>query len=323
MARRRPRLALAAAAGAAGACTLLVRRGSAQRRPCPSVARYRPPRWTGIDWDAHLHDFAVDGARVRYLDRGEGPTLVLLHGMACCWQWWLECLPELTDRFRVIAVDLPGFGDSTPLASGSSIPHQAGAVTALLDSLGIDRVAVAGHSMGGLVATRIALDRPELVARLVLVDAGGVPMTERRLSAVLRVLRLAHRSFTRPAMLDLLVSSRAARRVLLRGAMADPDCLSDELAALVVPRLDAPGFADAIAASARAVRTSDPAAITVPTGLIWGEKDLFAPVHTAEDMLRALPDGRLDVLPGVGHSPMVEAPGPFTRLLIEHAEHRS
>lgn len=322
MTRRRPRLALAAAAGAAGAGTLLLRRSGAPR-PCPSVARYRRPRWAGIDWDAHLHDFAVDGARVRYLDRGEGPTLVLLHGMACCWQWWLECLPELTERFRVLAVDLPGFGDSAPLASGSSIPHQAGAVTALIDSLGIERVAVAGHSMGGLVATRIALARPELVARLVLVDAGGVPMTERRLSAVLRVLRFAHRSFTRPAVLDLLVSSRAARRLLLRGAMADPDCLSDDLAALVVPRLDAPGFADAIAASARAVRASDPAAITVPTRLIWGEKDVFAPVHTAEAMLRALPDGRLDVLPGVGHSPMVEAPGPFTRLLIEHAEHTS
>jgi pimeloyl-ACP methyl ester carboxylesterase len=319
MARPRPRLTIAVAAGAAGAGALLLRRGGAPR-PCPSVARYRRPRWTEIDWDAHLHDFAVDGARLRYLDRGEGPTLVLLHGMACCWQWWLECLPELTERFRVLAVDLPGFGDSTPLASGSSIPHQAGAVTALLDDLGIERAAVVGHSMGGLVATQIALDRPELVARLVLVDAGGVPMTERRLSAVLRVLRLAHRSFTRPAVLDLLVSSRAARRLMLRGAMADPDCLSDELAALVVPRLDAPGFADAIAASARAVRTSDPAAIAVPTRLIWGERDLFAPVRTAEDMLRALPDGRLDVLPGIGHSPMVEAPGPFTRLLIKHAE---
>lgn len=323
MVRRRPRLALAAVAGVAATCTVLARRGGGPSRTCPNVARYLGQSWAEIDWEGHLHDFAVDGAQVRYLDRGEGPTLVLLHGMACCWQWWLECLPELTARFRVIAVDLPGFGDSTPLASGSSIPHQAGAVIELLDGLGVDRAAVAGHSMGGLIAAQIARDHPDLVARLVLVDAGGVPMTERRLSAVLRVLSLAHRTLTRPAMLDLLVNSRAARRLMLRGAMADPDCLSNELAAIVIPRLDAPGFADAIAASARAVRASDPGAITVPTRLIWGEKDLFAPVHTAQEMVRALPDGRLDVLPGVGHSPMVEAPGPFTRLLIEHAEHTS
>lgn len=245
--------------------------------------------------------------------------LVLLHGMGACWQWWLECLPALAESGRIIAVDLPGFGDSEPLPVPWTMDDQASSVLALLATLGIDRAAVAGHSMGGLVAARMAQTRADVVSRLVLVDAGGVPMSERRLRVVLRFLSLAHRNLSRPGMLSLLARSRRSRRVLLRSAMADPDTMSDRLAAVVMPRLDAPGFVPALAASARAVRASAPESIRVPTLLIWGDRDVFAPLHTAEAMLRRLPDGALSVLPGVGHSPMVEAPEQLTALLVEHA----
>jgi pimeloyl-ACP methyl ester carboxylesterase len=301
---------------------LVQRDGNLRGRRRDSVPQdSRSGRWTDRSWDGDVREFDHRGARLRYLDHGAGPTLVLLHGMACCWQWWLECIPELAEHYRVIAVDLPGFGDSDPLPAPASMEEYADAVVALVEGAGIERVAVAGHSMGGLVAARMAMARPDLVARLVLVDAGGVPMSERRLHMVLKVLRVAHAMFTYPAMLDLLASNRGARRRLLRGAMADPDAMSDELAAVVVPRLNAPAFVDAIAASARAVRDSRPEEITVPTGLIWGERDVFAPVHTAEQMLARLPNGRLDVMPGVGHSPMVESPRAFCALLHQHAAH--
>lgn len=288
------------------------------RRSTPPVDE--PNAWSEVDWMSHLGDFRHQAGRLHYCDFGDGPPLVLLHGMACSWQWWLECLPELGRHHRVIAVDLPGFGDSDPLPAPAEMAGYAGAVATLLRHLGIDRAAVAGHSMGGLVALALAEESPDLVARLVLVGSGGVPMSERHLRTVLGVLRTAHRTLTRRPLLRLIASNRTARRVLLRGAMHDPGVMSDALAALVAPQLDAPAFLDAIRASATAVRTSRPEGIVTPTALIWGELDPFAPVHTAEAMLDLLPNARLDVIPGVGHSPMVEAPAEFTRLLLRGAD---
>lgn len=275
--------------------------------------------WTTRDWSGDEFTYAFGSGRVRYVSHGSGPALVLLHGMACCWQWWLECIPTLAQQHRVIAVDLPGFGDSDPLPAGASIADQADAVAALLGSLDLAEVALVGHSMGGLVATSISQRYPGLVRRLILVDAGGVPMSERRLAAVLKVLRVAHRTFTRSSVLRLLATSRRARSVMLRGAMADPGTMSDALAAVVIPKLNAPGFLGAIEASARAVRASRPESIGTPTSLIWGERDVFAPVSTAHDMLSRLPDGSLTVLAGVGHSPMVEAPADFCEVLLREA----
>jgi len=280
-----------------------------------------PPRdhWTTREWSGDEFDFEYRGGQVRYLDYGVGPPLVLLHGMACCWQWWLECIPELAQSHRVIAIDAPGFGASDALPVPATIDDHADAVAALLENLGVSRATVVGHSMGGLTATSMSQRDPDLVGRLVLVDAGGVPMSERRLRAVLKVLRFAHRTFTREAVLRLLATSRPARRIMLRGALADPDTMSDELAAVVVPKLNAPGFGDAIAASAVAVRASRPELILTPTSLIWGEHDIFAPVQTARDMLRRLPDGHLEVLDGLGHSPMVESPKEFCAVLMREA----
>lgn len=285
----------------------------------PGVEVTSVAAWPTWPWDDDTHDFDFRGARIRFVDHGSGPTLVLLHGMACCWQWWLECLPELSRHYRVIAVDLPGFGDSDELPEWDSIEDLADAVAALVRSRGVRRATVLGHSMGGLVAIAMSREHARLVDELVLVGSGGVPMSDRRLRAVLAVLRIAHWSFTRPVVLGLLANRRLVRRVLLRGAMRRPDAMSDELAAIVVPRLAAPAFLGAITASARAVRDSRPEDITTPTTLIWGEHDVFAPLHTARAMLSRLPHARLVVLAGAGHSPMVETPSEFCEVLIRTA----
>lgn len=287
-----------------------------RRQPKPHRS---PSEWESIDWSMHTHDFEASATRLRYCDFGTGLVLILLHGMACSWQWWLECLPALGKTFRVIAVDLPGFGNSQPLSEPAELAAYADVVGELADELALGEVAVAGHSMGGLVALALTQRRPDLVSQLVLVDAGGVPMSERRLRIVLRVLRFFHGILTRTWVLNLLVKRPRLRQLMLRGAMRDPSVMSDALASVVVPLLAAPAFGDAIRASATAVRESNPESIRVPTTLIWGERDLFAPVQNARDMLARLPDGRLEVLAGLGHSPMVEAPHEFTELLVQAA----
>ena len=148
------------------------------------------PHWTDIDWGPSISNRLIDDLQVRYLDYGSGPAVVLLHGMAASWQWWLENIPELGRHHRVIAVDLPGFGHSEPLPAPAEMATHARTVLDLLAQLGIESATVSGHSMGGLVALEMFLADPRRVRSLILVDAGGVPMPEGRLAVILVVLRI-------------------------------------------------------------------------------------------------------------------------------------
>jgi pimeloyl-ACP methyl ester carboxylesterase len=254
--------------------------------------------------------------RIRYVDYGLGPALVLLHGMGASWQWWLESIPSLGQHHRVIAVDLPGFGSSEPLPPPAEMSTHAHTIGDLLGQLDVRSATVAGHSMGGLIALEMATAHRELVRNLVLVGAGGVPMTERRLRIVLVMLRffcaILRLSFFRRA----LATKPRIRRLFLRVAFRDPGVVSPELATQVMPPLNAPGFVDAVAASGRAVRRSVPEKISCPVLLVWGQHDVLSPVHCAEDMHERLPDSELVILSGVGHTPAIECPKRFNDAVL-------
>lgn len=279
--------------------------------PAPLV-----PRWVDIDWDPFIHDCLVDERRLRYVDYGSGPALLLLHGMGASWQWWLENIPVLGEHHRVIAVDLPGFGNSEPLPPPAEMSTHAHTISDVLGQLGIRSATVAGHSMGGLVALAMADTNPELVRKLVLIGAGGVPMTERHLRIVLVMLRffcaILRLRFVRRA----LATKPSVRRVMLRAAFRDPDVMSADLAAQTMPLLNAPGFIDAVAASGRAVRASVPEKICCPVLLVWGEHDRLSPVHGARDMHDRLPDSELVILKGAGHTVPIERPDCFNDAVL-------
>ena len=114
----------------------------------------------------------VDGLRVRYVEQGSGPAVVLLHGFASSIYTWKDVLPALARTGRVVALDFPGFGgsDRPPDLSFDMFP---GVVLGLLDQLGIREAALVGNSMGGAVAVVIAARQPQRVSRLVLIDAAG------------------------------------------------------------------------------------------------------------------------------------------------------
>lgn len=272
--------------------------------------------WTRTDWEPFVKDTHVAGRRLRYLDYGSGPVLVLLHGMASSWQWWLENIPELAREHRVIAVDLAGCGLSEPLPPPADMSSHADTVLGLLAELDIETATVAGHSMGGLVAIGMAAADPRVVRRIVLVGSGGVPMTDRRLAAILLLLRGAAAVLGRGWVRRLLAEKASVRRFALRGAFRDPDSLSQELAAQTMPAFGGPGFVDSVAAAGRAVRETRPETITCPVLLVWGEHDVMAPLHCAVDMHARLNDSRLVVISGVGHSPMVESPDEFNQAVL-------
>ncbi len=258
----------------------------------------------------------INDLQVHYLDYGTGPAVVLLHGMAASWQWWLENIPALARQHRVIAVDLPGFGQSEPLPAPAEMATHARTVLDLLTQIGIESATVSGHSMGGLVAIEMFVADPRRVRNLILVDSGGVPMSERRLGVIPVGLRICTAILRRRFIRRALATKPWVRRLALRAAFRDPRAMSPALAASTMPFFGGPGSVDAVAAAGRAVHATVPESITCPVLLVWGEHDAIAPPWCAQQMHDRLPDSELVVLADAGHSPMVEFPDQFNDLAL-------
>jgi len=272
--------------------------------------------WMGIDWSPHVRERAVDGRRVRYLDYGEGPPLVLVHGLGGAWTSWLENIPALAERHRVIAVDLPGFGGSEPLPPPAEIRTHAGVLAGLLDATGASGGVVVGHSLGGLVVLRLTVDRPDLVRRLVLVNAGGIAIGPRRLALITGSFRIFHALLGRQKVLESVARRARLRRLMVWPMVKDPGGMSAAFALETLPLAAAPGFLGAVAAGARAVDEVRPRDVACPVLLLWGREDRVLPLAATHDLLDRLPDARIEVLNGAGHCPMFEVPDAFNRALL-------
>ncbi|HEX5579739.1 MAG TPA: alpha/beta fold hydrolase [Candidatus Limnocylindria bacterium] len=218
---------------------------------------------------------------------GDGPDLVLIHGLAGSGDWWTHNQAALTGAFRVTTVDLPGFGNSHPEARLilDEVPAQ---VAALMGSQGIDRAHVMGHSMGGLVAGALASDHPERVDRLVLVDAGFLafdPKLRHRVTGLLRTL-----PWTSPSLMPVLVRDMA-RSGPIRMMAATGELLRKDW------REKLPG-------------------INAPTLVIWGEHDRVCDLRIGRQIASSVPDARLVIIRGAGHNPMWEKPDEFDRQVL-------
>jgi pimeloyl-ACP methyl ester carboxylesterase len=242
----------------------------------------------------------------------EAPPLLLIHGSGFSGASWSRVVPALAGRHHVIRVDLPGCGQSPP-ARSYDVPVQADRVAALLDDLGLRRVAVVGHSSGGYVATALAEQRPDLLGSLALISSGPSLDAFLPQPVVLRVL-LA------PPLGPLLWRRRsdAMIRRAIGATCARPVDIPDDL------------VADLHATTYRTTRTvlrrntayiterSVPerlAALAIPVLVIFGGADPRWDPSSAHQY-DAVPNARVDLLPGVGHIPMLEAPGATSELLV-------
>jgi pimeloyl-ACP methyl ester carboxylesterase len=225
----------------------------------------------------------VDGRLVGWHVAGDGPPLILVHGLAGSWRWWEGALPDLAREHACHMVDVPRFGAA--LRPDGTAEWIAG----WLDAAGLARGCVVGHSLGGATATSLAASRPGGVAELVLVAPVGMPTGRRPAGYALPLLTALATSrprFVRRLGTDVL---RAGPASLLRGA-------------LYAARAD-------VRERAREVH--------VPTLLVWGERDPLVPAALAGEWQRAIPHARLVLLPRTGHVPMVEQPRLFTAALQE------
>jgi pimeloyl-ACP methyl ester carboxylesterase len=249
----------------------------------------------------------VDGVRLHVRDTGprDAPAVLLLHGLGSSLHTWEPWAGALASTFRVVRLDFPGHGlsDADP-ANDYRDARTLRLVTALLDSLHLPQVALVGNSMGGRIAWSFAAAHPERVSKLVLMAPDGFASpgfaydTPADVPAVLGVMQW--------------VLPRAMLKANMVPAYANPARLTDSLVDRYYDLMRAPGNRAALLARMRQVMLTDPVrrlrTIGVPTLLVWGDKDQMIPPSNAQDYLRAMPNARLVMLPGLGHVPFEESP---------------
>ncbi|GAA2615826.1 alpha/beta fold hydrolase [Paractinoplanes durhamensis] len=253
---------------------------------------------------------------MKYHRQGSGSPIVLIHGIGSRWQVWKPVLDRLAEWHDVIALDLPGFGESPFDGVPGSVPNLADRVAAFLGELGVDRPAFGGSSLGGGVALELAR-RGQARSVVAFSPVGFFGTAEAAWCRAVVTAARAGGSALRPA-LPRLFGTRAGRVALAGvfygrpGALPPDECLADARALIA-----APGFT----AARRELgewRLTDP--ITdVPLTIAWGDRDLVLPYRQAGRARRLLPHARHVRLPGCGHLPFADDPQTCTRLLLEAA----
>lgn len=228
----------------------------------------------------------VAGMRVRWRSTGEGPPLVLVHGLAGSWRWWRPVLPALAAEHTVHLLDLPGFG-RVPRLQAFQLDRALDWLAAWARVAALGPTDVVGHSLGALLCARLAARHPETIRRLVLVAPAGIPGRTAARSALPLALELLR---SRPRLLALL-----ARDAIRSGPLT-------------------------IGTAALAIVTADLRAdllrIEAPTLVLMGGRDVLIPARHGEELARSLADGRVVVLADAGHVPMVDVPDAFSRELL-------
>ena len=242
----------------------------------------------------------IDGLAVEYQDEGQGPAIVLLHG-------WMHSLASfdaitklLSQRYRVVRVDLPGFGLSEPPPKPWYVGNYSELVAHLLKKLQLDPVALVGHSFGGRVIMKGLGDGTLKTQKIVLIDTAG---NARRNTPRLRFYKAIAKTGKAFATLAPRSLYAAMRRRLYRRAG------SDYLEAGALSQTFLNTISEDLTESARK--------INIPAFLIWGEHDTTTPLEDGKRLASEISGSRFEVLPGAGHAPHLEQPEKVAQLISE------
>jgi pimeloyl-ACP methyl ester carboxylesterase len=268
-----------------------------------------------------MKSISLHGRTIAYREAGEGPVLLLIHGMAGTSDVWSSVTGLLAREHTVIAPDFPGHGDSEPGGGDYSLGGLAAGLRDLLAVLGHDRATLVGHSLGGGVALQFAYQFPEIVERLVLVSSGGLGP---EVSPVLRAAALpgADLFIAATASIGGRVGSVVGRGLGAVGLRPSADVA--EVARGYASLADA-NRRRAFLGTLRAVVGTEGQRVAagdrlylaeeLPLLIVWGSRDPIIPASHAEDAHRSLPGSRLEVFEGVGHLPQFEEPARFVDVL--------
>lgn len=239
-----------------------------------------------------------DDTVIHYLEAGQGPTLILIHGIGGSSASWRDVIPSLSKAYRVIALDLPGYGKSDRPRVDYSVEYYATVLKHTIDAVGGDRVALVGNSLGGWIAAVTAMNHPQSVSHLILVDSAG--------------LKGDH-----PPSVNLDPATQKEFEVLLQAFYHDTTRLTKE-------------FVDnewkyrksvrrTIQETMKSLNTKSPSldgrlrGIKAPTLVIWGKQDKLIPVEVASRFAKGIPASTVTIIDNAGHMPHIEQPKAFYR----------
>jgi pimeloyl-ACP methyl ester carboxylesterase len=271
-------------------------------------------------WSAGLarHEKEVAGFRIVYLDGGgSGAPLVLVHGFGADKDTWVRVARVLRPKLRVIALDLPGFGESdSPLEGSYTIAEQVERLHGFVGALGLTHVHLGGHSMGGNIAATYAATYPNEVGSLWLIANSGIG------SASPSELRKRIADTGKNA---LVPATQEEFREMLGWVMARPPYLPDRLAEVLAERaianheLRTRQFAQLVREGSTLERRIN--GMPIPTHVLWGELDRAVNVDAVHVMMGILPNSDRTLMPGIGHIPMLEAPEETARDYLAFRKH--
>jgi pimeloyl-ACP methyl ester carboxylesterase len=270
------------------------------------------------------HKVVLHGHELSYVDSGSGPVVLFIHGILGSQRQWTHLVDELDDDQRVLVPDLFGHGESEKPLGDYSLGAHAAAMRDLLDHLGIERVTLVGHSLGGGIAMQFYYLFPERVDRLVLVASGGLG---REVNLLLRAATLPGAAqvlsvvASAPVLSRVEALGRGASRVgwrpgadlgaIWRGFRSLADAESRR-AFLATTRA-------VIDIGGQSISAHDhlEGALPIPLLIVWGSRDRMIPASHALSAQRAVPECRVEVFEGAGHFPHLEDPDRFATLLRE------
>jgi len=269
-----------------------------------------------------LRHARIHGHDVRYRMAGEGPVILLIHGMAGSSRTWRAVMKNLARDHTVIAPDLLGHGESAkPMGDYSLGAYASGLRDLLVGALGVESATLVGQSLGGGVAMQLAYQHPEICERLVLVASGGLG---REVSWVLRALTLPGAEYVIPPLFPRF-ARRAGDKVMHyfhdRGLRAPHIAEMWSAYASLTETPNRHAFIRTVRAvidpGGQTVSARDRLYLTaaVPTLIAWGDRDDIIPIAHAHAAHALMPKSRLEIFKGAGHFLHVEHPQRFAELL--------
>lgn len=253
----------------------------------------------------------VQGMDVHYRVTGDGPALLLIHGIGSCLHTWSKWHDILSEDFTVISLDLPGFGLTGPHPSGDfSIQMYMKVFDHLLDHLGVKKACVAGNSLGGLMTWNYASRRPARVRRIALLNAAGFNVRKRDVSdvAFLMSIHPATRRVTH------YFTPASMVRQSLENCVTDTALITDEKVRLYHEHILREGNRESFSRVLEGLIVNqrdnlpDIAAIQAPTLILWGDEDALINVNDAFRFHQAIRNSELIIYENIGHLPMLEIP---------------
>jgi len=276
----------------------------------PSDANFDEARAT-LPNAAYSHFADVGSVRIHYQEKGAGAPLVLIHGYTASTYAWKDVFDPLSQQFRVIAVDLKGFGFSGKPDGDYTRRAQGDLVIRLLDNLKIDRAILCGNSMGGEVSMNAAVRSPDRVSALILVDSSGVKVS----GGGSVTPGVAEWPVIGPALTALALTSDSLVRDGLRQCFYNKSIATDEQVAAYYRILKTRDGQHAafLAREQGAVNPIEPEInkIKQPTLIIWGAEDELIPLEAGRRLNSLIAGSRLVVFDKCGHIPQEEMPGRF------------